>query len=79
MASLIPEMSITEFKKLHASDIKRMMSVEVFADGEILFTAVIPKGDWVARDYIRGEAEALSSRSNITEGITPEELKNVPV
>lgn len=77
MSDLIPDMTITEFKKLHARDIKRMKSVEVYSDGEHLFTALIPKGDFGARDYIKIEAEALGLRSNISGGLDPQESKVV--
>ncbi|GAG00572.1 unnamed protein product, partial [marine sediment metagenome] len=71
---VIPNMTITEFKKFHAKDIKKMMSVEVFSDGEHLFTAVIPKGDWLTKDVVKAEAESVAMRSNMLEGLKPEEV-----
>lgn len=75
MSDLIPNITISEFKKFHVGDIKRMKSIEVYADGEHLFTAIIPKGDWVTKDHIKTSAETLGMTSNIVEGLDPTELK----
>jgi len=75
MSDLIPVMTITEFRNLKASEIKEMKAVEVLSDGGHLFTAIIPHGDYVARDYIRTQAEYLSVKANISGGVNPEELK----
>ena len=79
MSGLIPTMTITEFKKLHASDIKKLKSVEVISDGEHLFTVIIPRGDPITRDFIYLTAEALAQKSNITEGVAPEEVVHAAV
>jgi hypothetical protein len=76
MSDLIPSMTITEFKQLKASDIRELKAVEVLSDGEHLFTAIIPHGDILARDYIRVQSEYLALKANISGGVNPEELKD---
>ena len=71
MSTLIPNMSIGEFKKLKASDIKELKAVEVTADGDYLFTAIIPHGDEHSTDYVRIQAEYLGVKANIAGGIDP--------
>ena len=75
MSELIPTMTATEFKKLKDSEIRRMQSVEVISDGEHLFTAVIPHGDYIAKDYAIVQAEALGMKTNANGGLDPSELK----
>jgi len=74
MSELIPSITIAEFKKLKASEIKGMKSVEVTSDGIHLFTAIIPHGDETTRDYARVQAEYLGNTSNIVGGVDPSEL-----
>jgi len=74
MSDLIPTMSITEFRKLKAEEIRELKAVEIMSDGEHLFTAIIPHGDVVARDYIKTQAEYLALKANISGGLSPEEL-----
>ena len=75
MSDLIPSMTITEFRQLKASQIRELKSVEVVSDGEHLFTAMIPHGDYIARDYVKIQAEYLAVKANITGGVDIEELK----
>ena len=63
MAELIPEMSITEFRKLKVSQMKRLRSCEITSDGEYLFTFVNPR-----TDYVRKQAEYMSQLSNSVGG-----------
>ena len=79
MSGLIPTMTITEFHKLHVPEIKRMKSVELTSDGEHLLTVIIPRGDPITRDFIYLTAEALAQKSNITEGVAPEEVVHAAV
>ena len=74
MSDLIPSITISEFKQLKASEIKELKAVEVLSDGEHIFTAVIPHGDIIARDYIRIQSEYLAVKANITGGLSPSEL-----
>ena len=69
MSSTIPEISITEFKKLKAQELKRLRSCEVFADGDYLFTFVNS-----ATDYIRTQVEGLAYLSNTQGGEDPEDI-----
>uniref|UniRef100_A0A6M3KY63 Uncharacterized protein n=2 Tax=viral metagenome TaxID=1070528 RepID=A0A6M3KY63_9ZZZZ len=74
MATMIPEISITEFKKLKAHELKRMKSCEVTSDGQYLFTFINPQSD-----YIKLQAEATGHLSNIGGGKDPSELLMVEV
>lgn len=74
MSTLIPMITITRFKRLKASEIKEMKAVEVMSDGEHLFTAIIPHGDYIARENLRTGAEYLSNKANMTGGLEPSEL-----
>ena len=69
MSNLIPNITITEFKKLKAHQLKRLKSCEVFSDGEHLFTFVKP-----VNDYIRVQAEYLCQKANSIDGEFIEEI-----
>ena len=72
MASLIPEMTITEFKKLHVPQLRQLKSCEVYANGEYLFTFV--NGYIEASGYLRNQAEFNCQRGNAVGGKTLEEI-----
>jgi len=74
--SLIPQISYTELKKLTASKVKEMKSVEVTSDGEALFYAIIPpeQGGMSITDAIKTQAEYLGVRANTVGGKDPTEL-----
>ena len=74
--SLIPQITISEFKKLTGAEIKEMKSVEVTADGEVVFYAIIPpyRGGMSINDNIRTQAEYLGHRGNSVGGLEPQEL-----
>jgi len=74
--SLIPQISYTEFKKLTASKVKEMKSVEVTSNGETLFYAIIPPigGGMTITDNIKTQAEYLGVRGNTVGGKDPAEL-----
>jgi hypothetical protein len=63
MASLIPEIEITDFNKLTISNLKRLKCCEVYSDGEYLFTFTRPQ-----TDYIRSMAENNGELSNSVGG-----------
>lgn len=69
MSSLIPNYSLSEFKKLRADELAKLKCCEVFADGEYLFTFV--RGNI---DYIRIQTEGLGVKANAVDG---EELKTI--
>jgi len=75
MSDLIPSITITEFHKLKASEIKELKAVEVLSDGNHLFTVIIPHGDEVARDFIKTQAEYLALKANILGGKELDEIK----
>lgn len=63
MATLIPEISLTEFRKLKAEQLRRLKSCEVTSDGEYLFTFLNPNSE-----YIRAQAEYKAQLSNSVGG-----------
>lgn len=68
MATLVPNITLEDFKKLDASQIRRMKCCEVF-DGEYVFTCTVPR-----TDYIRMEAENKGQLSNSVGGESFEEV-----
>lgn len=72
MASLIPNITISEFKKLKAAQIKELSSCEVFSDGMYLFTFINAQ-----TEFIRIKAEYLSLRGNAVGGKTIEQILEV--
>lgn len=75
MASLIPELTVTEFKALKAHELRELKSCEVFADGEYLFTFLNAQ-----TPFIKAKAEYMGQLSNAVSGKTIEEIKGaVPV
>ena len=78
MATLIPEISITEFRKLKASELKRLKSCEVYADGQYLFTFV--NGNTEVSGYLRTQTEYNCQTANAVGGERLERiLEEVPV
>ena len=69
MSTLIPSMSITDFKKLKVSELKRLKSLEILSDGEYLATIVFSK-----TDYIRIRVEGFAHLSNTQGGEDPENI-----
>ena len=69
MSTLIPSMSITDFKKLKVSELKRLKSLEILSDGEYLGTIVFSK-----TDYIRIRVEGFAHLSNTQGGEDPENI-----
>ena len=72
MASLIPEMKITEFKKLKVSQLKRLKSCEIYSDGEYLFTFV--NGSVDTSGFLRIQTEYRCQTAN---GVTGETLEHI--
>lgn len=76
MSDLIPEINWTDFVKIvKDGNIGELKACEVKFNCEHIFTALIPHGDHVARDYIRIQSEYLASKANISGGVEPDELK----
>jgi len=61
--SIVPEVSITEFKKFKVHELKELKCCEVLSDGEYLFSFVNP-----ATDYIRQQVQNLGQLSNAVKG-----------
>lgn len=70
MSTLIPEITISEFRKLKALELKQLKSCEVTSDGETLFLAIIPpvSGGVSITDYIKTQAEYLAVKANTAGG-----------
>lgn len=72
MAEFIPEVTITEFKKLKAYQLKELKSCEVYSDGEYLFTFV--NGNLEPSGYLRKNTEYNCTNANAVAGKTLEEI-----
>jgi hypothetical protein len=57
--SLIPEIEISQLRKLKVEQIRQLKSVIVTADGQYLCTVVIPR-----TDYIKMQTEYMGELSN---------------
>ena len=78
MGDLIPEIKWADLVKIvEDGKIGQLKACEVLLNGGYTFTAVIPHGDMVTRDYTKTQAEYLSLRANITGGVDPDEILNV--
>ena len=72
MATLIPEMTISEFKKLKVPELKRLKSCEIISDGEYLFTFV--NGHVDASGYLRLQTEYKCQTANAISGESLEKI-----
>lgn len=66
---LIPEIPITQFKKLRVEEIKQLKSCVLTSDGEYVCTLIVP-----TVDAIQVQAEHLGVRSNSVGGKDLSEL-----
>ncbi len=72
MATLIPMMTITEFKKLKVHELKRLKSCEIYTDGSYLFTFV--NGGVDASGFLRLVVE---NRCQTTNAVCGESLEKI--
>ena len=72
MATLIAEMTVTEFRKLKVPELKRLKSCEIYSDGEYLFTFV--NGGVDTSGYLRLQTE---NRCQIANGVSGETLEQI--
>lgn len=72
MATLIPEMTITDFRKLKVPELKRLKSCEIYSDGEYLFTFVNGRVD--ASGFLRLQTEYKCQTANGVSGETLEQI-----
>lgn len=72
MATLIPEVSLTDFRHLKVWQLKQLKSCEVFADGQYLFTFIRPQ-----TDYIRVQSENTAQLGNGVGGKDLVDIKEV--
>ena len=77
MATMIPEMTITDFKKLKVHELKRLKSCEVFSDGEYLFTFV--NGSVDKSGFLRLQTEYKCQTANGVSGETLEQILKLEV
>lgn len=77
MATLIPEITVTEFRKLKVPELKRLKSCEVYSDGKYLFTFV--NGGVDASGFLRLQTEYRSQVANGVCGETLEQILKVEV
>ena len=70
MATLIPNVSKTDFFKLKVNELKDIKSCEIYADGQYL-------GTWInaPSSYLRSVAEYKGQLCNAVKGKTIEEIK----
>ena len=73
MSTLIPAVSITDFKKLKVHELKQLKSCEVISDGEYLFTFV--NGKVETSGYLRTQTEYNCQRANAVSGKSLEEVR----
>lgn len=72
MSEFIPEITISEFKKLKVHQLKQLKSCEVYADGEYLFTSV--NGNLEPAGFLRKQTENHCLTANALSGKTLEEI-----
>jgi len=72
MATLIPQITITEFRGLKAHQLKRLKSCEVYSDGEYLFTFV--NGMTEPSGYLRTQTEYNCQTANAVGGESLEDI-----
>lgn len=68
---MLPEISLTDFRKLRAEEVKRLQSCVVTADGEYLFTFINPN-----TDFVKLKADNLALLSNSVGGETLEQIRS---
>ena len=73
MATLIPQMTISDFKKLKVSQLKRLKSYEVYSDGEYIFTFV--NGSIDTSGFLRMQTEYKCQTANAVTGETLEDIQ----
>ena len=78
---LIPQMSLSTFKKLNSCEIKELKSYAVTSDGELLFFAIIPpkNGGMTITDHVNTKAEYLGVSANTGGGKFVEEITELEV
>jgi len=72
MSTLIPQMTITDFRKLKVQELKRLKSCEIYSDGDYLFTFV--NGSVDASGFLRLQTEYKCQTAN---GVSGETLENI--
>lgn len=74
MATLIPTVKLSDFKKLNAAQIRKLKSCELYADDEYVCTITVP-----TTDYVRVQTEYNGELSNSVGGKTLDEVRNAAI
>ena len=72
MSTLIPQLSISEFKKLKVYQMKELKSCEIYSDGQYLFTFV--NGNTDSSGYLRQQSEGRCQVANAVGGKTLQQI-----
>lgn len=72
MSTLIPSITLSEFKKLKVEQLKRLKSCEIVADGSYLFTFVNGNAD--TSGFLRLQTEY---RCQVSNGVCGESLEQI--
>jgi len=74
---LIPEVPLSEFKKLKTSEIQKLKSCAITSDGDVIFFAIIPplNAGMTITDHVRIQAEYMAQNANSVGGKELEEVK----
>lgn len=75
MATLIAELTISEFKKLKVPELKRLKSCEIYSDGAYLFTFV--NGGVDTSGFLRLQTENRAQTANAVCGETLDNILKV--
>ncbi len=72
MSTLIPQISVSDFRKLKVPELKRLKSCEIYSDGEYLFTFVNGSAD--TSGFLRLVTE---NRCQTANGVCGETLEQI--
>ena len=72
MAEIIPEIQLSDFRKLNVEQLRRLKCCEVTAEGEYLFTFV--NGNLESSGFLRKNSENRSAATNSIAGETLEQV-----
>jgi hypothetical protein len=72
MSDIIPNITLTDFRKLKAAQLKRLKSCEVYSDGEYLFTFI--NGNAESSGYLRNSCANNAQAANAVAGENIEQV-----
>ena len=75
MSEFIPTCTWTDLVKIvKEGKIEELKACEITFNSKLIFIAMIPHGDYIAKDYTKINAEVLGAKANSNGGVDPEEL-----